>query len=149
MEIGEAIKQKKFNNVYHKAIVNVLYTAGWLNARHAKLIKPYGISVQQYNALRILRGQHPNPASVGLIQDRMLDPMSNASRLIDKLHEKKLVDRKTCKTDRRQVDILITDAGLRLLAELDIKMKELEKDMGALRKEEAEALSQMLDKIRS
>ncbi len=77
------------------------------------MLKPFKITTQQYNVLRILRGQHPNPASINLIIERMLDKMSNASRIVDKLVAKKLADRKVCPEDRRMVDVLITDKGIK------------------------------------
>jgi DNA-binding MarR family transcriptional regulator len=99
--------------------------------------------------LRILRGQQGKPASVGLIQERMLDKNSNASRLIDKLVIKKLVDRKTCPTDRRQMDIKITQKGLELLSELDEPMQLQDKEMATrLTAEEARIVSDILDRIR-
>src|SRR4051812_29759437 len=103
MKLEDEIKQKNFTSIYHKVNINILFTASWLSTQTARILKPYSITPQQYNVLRILRGQNANPASVGLIQERMLDKSSNASRLVDKLLEKKLIDRKTCPEDRRQV----------------------------------------------
>ena len=114
----------------------------------ARQLRPFGITQQQYNVLRILRGQNPEPASVGLIQERMIDRSSNASRLVDKLHDKGLAVRKTCKKDRRQVDILITQKGLDLLAQLD---ESQDMDLNSpikLSETEADQLSNLLDKLR-
>ena len=108
MEIGKEIKQTKFKNVHQKLLINVLFTGGWLNAKQACHLKPYGISAQQYNILRILRGQHPKPASVNLLIDRMMDKNSNASRLVEKLRLKNLVERATCPDDRRAVNVAVT-----------------------------------------
>lgn len=148
MEIGEAIKQKQFKSARQKAVINILYTASWLNAESTRMMKPFGISAQQFNLLRILRGQHPNPASIGLIQERMLDRMSNASRLVEKLRVKKLVERKACDEDRRQVDVFITKKGLELLAKLDVLMKEQEEQQHHFTEAEAEQLSALLDRFR-
>lgn len=148
MKLEDEIKQKNFNSVYHKASINILFTASWLSTQTARILKPYSITPQQYNVLRILRGQNPNPASVGLIQERMLDKSSNASRLVDKLLEKKLIERKTCPEDRRQVDIRITQKGLDTLTELDGLIQNMEKNFMKLNEKEAADLSDLLDKLR-
>jgi len=148
MDIGEAIKQKQFSSAWHKATVNILYTSSWLESENLRLMKPFGISPQQFNVLRILRGQHPKPGSIGLIQERMLDRMSNASRLVEKLRQKKLVDRKECPSDRRQVDVLITKKGLELLQKLDEIIKATQPGKQQLTEAEAEQLSNLLDRFR-
>lgn len=149
MKLEEEIKQKTFNSPYHRMTVNVLFTASWLQTNHMRMLKPFGLTPQQFNVMRILRGQHPGAASVSLIQERMLDRSSNASRLVDKLLAKKLVDRKTCPDDRRQVDIKITQAGLDLLAKMDAEMKKTEEQMQqALTEQEAVQLGELLDKLR-
>jgi DNA-binding MarR family transcriptional regulator len=148
MRIEEEIRQKKFRNSHQRVAINILFTAGWLGTMMARQLRPYGITQQQYNVLRILRGQNPEPASVGLIQERMIDRSSNASRLVDKLHDKGLAIRKTCKKDRRQVDILITQKGLDLLAQLD---ESQDMDLNSpikLSDTEADQLSNLLDKLR-
>ena len=148
MKIEDEIKQKQFSNPFQKLAVNTLFTASWLQTRGTRILKPYGITIQQYNVLRILRGQHGKPASVGLLQERMLDKSSNASRLVDKLLAKKLVKRKTSPNDRRQVDILITNDGLTLLNELELKMNEWDSQLKTLSEKEALMLSDLLDKLR-
>lgn len=149
MKIEEEIKQKTFTSPYQKMILNVYVTSSWFGTRTARILKPYKITLQQYNVLRILRGQQGNPASVGLIQERMMDKSSNASRLIDKLVLKKLVDRKTCPEDRRQMDIRITSKGIELLNELEIPMSQDEATMAHLiTEEEATIMSDLLDRIR-
>lgn len=147
MKIEEAIKQKKFDSATQKAVVNLMYTASWMESMSAAALKPHGISIQQYNLLRILRGQYPNPASVGLLQERMLDRMSNASRLVEKLRLKKLVERRECPADRRQVDVLITPAGLELLEKAGQRIQSDAYAIG-LNEKEAEQLSDLLDKMR-
>jgi DNA-binding MarR family transcriptional regulator len=149
MKLEDEIKQKNFSSAYQKMLLNVYFTSSWFATNTARTLKPYRLTLQQYNVLRILRGQHTKPASVGLIQERMLDKSSNASRLIDKLLLKKLVERKTCPSDRRQMEIRITQKGLDLLAELDSKMRisevEAENHISA---EEAHLVSDILDRMR-
>ena len=146
--IEEEIKQKKFNSAHHKMLVNLVYTTNWLNTIQMREFKAFGLSSQQYNILRILRGQGNNAVNLGLIQDRMLDKNSNASRLIEKLRIKKLLERKEAKDDRRQVDISITEKGLELLEKIDVALEHAEKKYETLSKAEAEALSNLLDKLR-
>lgn len=148
MEIGKEIKQSKFKNEHQKMLINILFTSNWLNAKHAASLKPYGISSQQYNLLRILRGQHPKPASVNLLIDRMLDKSSNASRLVEKLRLKKLVERSVCPEDRRAVNVVITQKGLDLLAELDKNEGNMIKELRNLSEKEAEQINVLLDKLR-
>jgi DNA-binding MarR family transcriptional regulator len=148
MEIGKEIKQAKFKNEYHKMLLNLMFTSGWLEAKHACNLKPYGISSQQFNILRILRGQFPKPATVNLLIDRMLDKNSNASRLVEKLRLKKLVERATCPEDRRAVNVVITQKGLDLLAELDKNETSFLKELKNLSEKEAEEINRLLDKLR-
>lgn len=148
MEIGKEIKQSKFKNEHHKMLVNLMFTTSWLTAKHAQVLKPYGISTQQYNLLRILRGQHPKPATVNLLIDRMLDKNSNASRLVEKLRLKKLVERAICPEDRRAVNVVITQKGLDLLAELDLKEEDFLKDLSAVSEKEAVHINLLLDRLR-
>ena len=149
MDIEKEIKQNKsFASEYQKLNVNIMFTTSWLNTKQNKMFKPYGISPQQYNILRILRGQLPNASSVGLLQDRMIDKMSNASRLVDKLKLKKLVERKECKADRRQVDIIITEKGLELLKTVGKDIELAENDFKTITIAEAKELNRILDKLR-
>ncbi|MCO6489770.1 MAG: MarR family transcriptional regulator [Phaeodactylibacter sp.] len=149
MKIEEEIKQKKFKSVYHKAHINVIFTASWLSQNSAQLLKPYKISWQQFNILRILRGMHPEPATVKLLTERMIDKMSNASRLVEKLKKKGYVERRVCPSDRRRVDVEITEKGLEVLESLSRVMEEgLHQKMSALSAAEAEQLNSLLDKLR-
>jgi DNA-binding MarR family transcriptional regulator len=148
MEIGKEIKQAKFRNEHQKMLINILFTSNWLGAKHACSLKPYGISSQQFNLLRILRGQHPKPATVNLLIDRMLDKNSNASRLVEKLRLKKLVERATCPEDRRAVNVIITQKGLDLLAEIDENEAAFLKELKNLSQKEAEQVNELLDKLR-
>lgn len=148
MEIGKEIKQAKFKNEYQKMLINILFTSGWLSAKHTSNMKPFGISTQQYNILRILRGQHPKPATVNLLIDRMLDKNSNASRLVEKLRVKKLVERAICPEDRRAVNVIITQRGLDLLDELDKMDGSFLKELKNLSEKEAAQVNLLLDKLR-
>ncbi len=148
MSIETDIKQSKFRNAYHKMALNLIYTTSWLSNGQAALLKPYDLTTQQYNVLRILRGQHPNPVRVNDIIERMLDKMSNASRLVDKLLAKGLVKRTECPRDRRAVDVVITDDGMKILAELDAMQGEWENTLKNVTEEEANLLSDILDKLR-
>ena len=148
MKLEDEIKSK-FRNEYHKAIVNLHFTQLACANAHAFRLKKYGISSQQFNVLRILRGQHPNSASIGLIKDRMLDKNSDVSRIIDRLKQKKLVSRKECKMDRRQKDVLISSNGMNLLAELDKYDHEIDLILSGLSEEETVQLNELLDKLRA
>lgn len=147
MTLEEEIKQSKFNSKQQRAMLNIIFTAGYINLEQTRLFKPYKISAQQFNVLRILRGQKGNPVSIGLIQDRMLDKQSNASRLIDKLEEKKMVVRAICPEDKRQMNITITNVGLDILSELDKKLNEMETS-NKISNEEADLINTILNKIR-
>lgn len=149
MTIEEEIKQKRFRNEYHKLAVNLQFTSNWFGALHNKLLKQFKVSSQQYNVLRILKGQYPSPSSLLLIRERMLDKESNASRLIDKLEYNDLVKRIQCPNDRRQVEITITEKGIKLLKEMDPFVNQGTEMLEALTNDEAKTLNRLLDKIRS
>lgn len=129
--------------------INILYTAGWLQTLNNRVLKTFGLTSQQYNVLRILRGQKGKAISVQAIASRMLDQNSNASRLIDKLVDKNLLTRQICLNDRRQADILITQQGLELLKELDSPIEEIQGHFKNLSEEEAQTLNLLLDKLRN
>jgi DNA-binding MarR family transcriptional regulator len=148
MQLEEEIVQSKFKDVWHKAFINILYTSNWLSWRNAELFKEFGLSSPQFNILRILRGQHPKPATIRLLTERMLDKMSNASRLVEKLRQKGLVERDICPSDRRQVHVRVTAKGLDLLRRMDERMDAEENVMAAISEEEANELNRILDKLR-
>ena len=149
MKIEDEIQQKKFKDDYQKLVVNLLYTSNWMNAHFESFFKGTGITLQQYNVLRILRGQYPNPSSVKLIRERMLDRMSDASRIVDKLVQKKLVIRKQCSNDRRSVDVIISESGLTLLQSLEVLDEKSKELLKSLSKTEISTLNSLLDKLRS
>ncbi len=149
MKIEDEIQQRKFSSEIHKAHVNILFTAAWLNQASNQLLRPFGISIQQFNILRILRGMNPQPATIKILTERMIDKMSNASRLVDKLEEKGLVSRTACDADRRRVDVSITPKGLELIENASQIMDEkIHQNNGALTDEEARLLNDLLDKLR-
>jgi DNA-binding MarR family transcriptional regulator len=148
VKLEDEIQQKKFKSQEQKLMVNIIFTNNWLNSFYASFFKNEDITLQQYNVLRILRGQYPNPSSVKLIKERMLDKMSDASRIVDKLLIKKLVIRKECPNDRRSVDVIITDKGLELLKSCDKIDTESKNIVKALSKTEVELLNNLLDKLR-
>jgi len=148
MKLEEEIKQKRFSSEYEKLNVNILFTGNRINLVNTKNLKPYSLTLQQYNVLRILRGQYPNPATVNLLIERMLDKSSNASRIVDKLLAKGFLTRKICKKDRRSVDVIITEKGLNLLKKIDGYQTEWHRKLNTLNREEAKKLNFLLDKLR-
>jgi DNA-binding MarR family transcriptional regulator len=149
MGLEEDIKQEKgFRNQRQKAMVNIFYTEGWLRNRLAETLKPHDLTSQQYNVLRILRGSNPKPMSTSCVRSRMLDKMSDVSRIVDRLFKKTLVDKQLCSTDKRLVDVFITDAGLTLLDKIDESMDGMDKMFSNITDGEAETLNQILDKLR-
>jgi DNA-binding MarR family transcriptional regulator len=118
MRLENEIHQSKFRDEYHKLAVNILYTHGWLVGLMSEALRPHDITIAQFNILRILRGQYPRPATVSLLKERMLDKMSDASRLVERLRVKGLVERATSDNDRRKANIAITSKGIELLSVL-------------------------------
>jgi DNA-binding MarR family transcriptional regulator len=148
MEIEKEIFSNKFENNHQKAIVNLIYTYGWITNLLKQQLNKYKITLQQYNILRILRGQHPNPATINMLKERLLDKMSDASRIVDRLEQKELVNRFINTKDRRAVDILITKKGLDLLLKLDVEMSSKNFLDENINSTEAGILSDLLDKMR-
>jgi DNA-binding MarR family transcriptional regulator len=148
MRIDDEIQSSKFENNYHKVVINISYTYSWINNQTRSLFEKNNITIQQFNILRILRGQYPNPATVNLLKDRMVDKMSDASRIVDRLVQKGLVSRCTNTKDRRAVDIRISEQGLSILSKMDVEFKINEFLQNNLTEEEAGQLSNLLDKLR-
>ena len=148
MRLEEELQQDGFQSEHQKAVLNILFTSNWLESDSARTLKPFGISSQQYNVLRILKGQGESAISVNNIMSRMIDKMSNASRLVEKLRKKELIERVTCEYDRRQVDVRITQSGMALLKEADKEMNKFDEMKGKLSEKEAIMLSELLEKIR-
>ncbi len=148
MKIEEEISQTKFRNPLQKAIINVIFTSNWIQDRQQNFFKPYGITSQQFNILRILRGQYPNGISGASIKARMMDKNSDVSRLLDRLEAKELIEKKLSPLDKRATDVTISSKGLDVLNEIDKKQQEFD-GVIALSEDEAEQLSDLLDKCRS
>lgn len=148
MKLEEEIKQSKFRNEYHKLAVNIIFSNSWLMNFQTTLFQKYDLTGNQYNILRILRGQYPNPVTLNLLKDRMLDKMSDASRLVERLRVKGLVQRETCPTNRRSVDVIITEAGLNLLKEMDTLNSEYDAFLKNISPAEAKKMNDLLDKMR-
>ncbi|MET0464796.1 MAG: MarR family transcriptional regulator [Chitinophagaceae bacterium] len=140
--------QTKFRSDYHKAAVNLIYTFNWMSEQTKEIFASADITPQQFNILRILRGSLPNPLSTLQIRERMLDKMSDTSRIVDRLIAKGLVKKGTCKSDRRLVDVMITDKGKKVLEKLDARQDEMDNVLAKLSKKEAATLSELLDKLR-
>lgn len=149
MRIEDEIKQLKFKNEHHKMMINLLFTGKWVQQKITQHFKTYDITPEQYNVLRILRGQYPGVISINGICERMIDKMSNVSRLVDKLQKKELVDRRMNLEDRRQMDITITEKGLKLLDELDKVEEESLAWTEHFSDKEAESLNYLLDHLRN
>lgn len=148
MGLEKDISQKKFRNETHKLAVNIIYTFNWLNTFNTALLKPYKITMQQFNVLRILRGQLPNPASVKLIRERMLDKMSDASRIVEKLRIKGFIERKISTDDRRACEVVITENGMKLLSNIDKAYVSFDNIFSTLKESEIKQLNTLLDKMR-
>ncbi len=149
MAIEDDIQQTKFRNAYQKAAINLIYTSSWLEGQQKDFFKQHGITNQQFNILRILRGQFPNKISGADIKTRMLDQNSDVSRLLDRLILKKLILKSQCPNDKRAADIAISESGLELLKNIDREIENLDGLLSNLTQEEATQLSILLDKSRS
>lgn len=148
MTLEEEIKQQKFSSELEKAALNILFTSSWLYNINSARLKKYGVTPEQFNVMRILRGSHPNSMMLADITCRMIDRSSNATRLVEKLRLKGLVKRDICEDNRRQVDITITDKGLNLLSKIDHQDEEWASTLKNITKTDAKALNQILDKLR-
>ena len=148
MSIEKDIQQAKFRNAHQKASINLIYTLAWMKDKTKNIFEAEDITSQQFNILRILRGSFPQPLSTLQIRERMLEKMSDTSRIVDRLIVKGLVKKVTCKNDRRLVDVVITDKGKKLLERLDTKQAEMDAVLSNLSEKDANILSDLLDKIR-
>ena len=147
MGIDKEIQTQNFRNEFQKVGVNIIFTANWFTERFKQILDDYDITNQQFNILRILRGSK-RPLSTLQIRDRMLDKMSDTSRIVDRLVKKELVEKTICEADKRLVDIRITDKGMALLLELDTRNEDTDKLLKGLNQEEAQQLNHLLDKLR-
>lgn len=147
MSIEKDIQQQVFRNEYQKATVNIIFSANWVQEKVKNFLDADNITPQQFNILRILRGSK-KPLSTLQIRERMLDKMSDTSRIVERLQKKGLVEKKTCHEDKRLVDIVISEKGLALLEKLDRRHVELDNVIQSLTTEEAKILNRLLDKLR-
>ena len=148
MSLEKDINQPKFRNEQQKGVLNIMFTYNWIVERIKAMLDKEDITPQQFNILRILRGSHPQPLSTLQIRERMLDKMSDTSRIVDRLILKNLVSKKICAGDKRLVDVTITDKGRRLLEKLDKRNEEMDDIIKELSNSELKTLNKLLDKIR-
>lgn len=148
MSLEDDIRQPSFRNEHQKGIINMIYTCNWIVERQKNFLDQENITLQQFNILRILRGSYPKPISTLQIRERMLDKMSDTSRIVDRLVIKELASKKSSLTDKRLVDIAITSKGIAMLERLDRKNEEMDSLLQALSEHEVKILNQLLDKIR-
>jgi DNA-binding MarR family transcriptional regulator len=146
-KIEDAIQQSKFRNSHQKAVINLIYTANWLQNKHNTFFKPFGITVHQFNILRILKGQYPKSISATEIKSRLLDQNSDVSRLLERLMQKQLITKTASENDKRASDVFISPQGLELLNQIEKQQKEIDFAI-SVSPEEATALSDLLDKCR-
>lgn len=149
MKVEDILKTSRPLSPKKKLVINLMLTSNEAGAKMAEAMKPFEISVQQFNVLRILRGQKGKPANLSTVQDRMVNKMSNTTRLVDKLLEKNLVERNTCEENRRKIEIIITEQGMKLLQEIDPIIDKTEEELTTnLSQQEVENLNGLLEKMR-
>jgi DNA-binding MarR family transcriptional regulator len=149
MKLEKEIQQiKPFRNDFHKASVNLIFSGKWMIQFHSDVFKKYNLTVQQYNILRILNGMYPRATTVKSIRERMLDRMSDASRIVELLRKKGLVERNISSSDRRMSDVVISGKGSDLLKEIEKENEYMDNRLSSLNKEEIILLNSLLDKAR-
>ncbi len=148
MKLEEAIQSSKFKNDVHKASLNILYTAWWLKTVLSRELKEFGLTHEQYNVMRILKGKHPEQMCVRDIASRMIEKNSNVPRIIDRLVTKKLVKRATSEVDRRETVISLTPSGLSLLDNSTSSINQAMEDKVSIGQQEAQVLNNLLEKVR-
>jgi DNA-binding MarR family transcriptional regulator len=148
VKLEQAIKSNKFRNEMHKAGLNILYTAWWFKTMMSKELKEYGLTHEQYNVLRILKGRHPEHICVKEIACRMIEKNSNVPRIIDRLETKKLVKRTSSEADRRETVIVITPAGLNILEHSTDRINKLTDKTILISEEQAKTLNSILEEMR-
>lgn len=149
MNIESHIKTDKISE-HKKALINIIYTSNFINEEINQVLKPFDISIQQFNVLRILKGRHDKPASLANIQDRMVSKMSNTTRLVDKLIDKDLVSRSICENNRRKVEIVITTYGKVFLDKVNSSVEQKEKKLTAhMNIEDLKNINELLNNLRT
>ncbi|NJM25613.1 MAG: winged helix DNA-binding protein [Bacteroidia bacterium] len=149
MSLEKDIQQREFRSEHQKALLNLLYTNNHVVSQMNDMFKNYEVTRQQFNVLRILRGQYPGHASVNLIKERMLDKMSDASRIVERLRVKGFLTREHCESDKRAVQVTITESGLALLTKMENDVAQLDSLLNNLSEDETRTLNVLLEKIRS
>lgn len=148
VQLKKEIETSKFENVFQHALVNIIFTYHWGNQKIKDALMPFDITTQQYNVLRILKSQYPSPATVNLIKNRILDKMSDTSRIVDRLIQKRYAEKSINNYDKRSVDIIISDKGLSLLKKIDKEIDFSKLISPNITEEEAGQLNVLLDKLR-
>ncbi len=148
MKIEEAIQQKNFKSEKQKLMANLLYSGLWIKENIKSFLEPYSITQQQFNILRILRGAKGEPLSTLQIRERMIDKMSDTSRLVDRLQLKELVRKNPCPHDKRLVQVYISDKGMDVLSKIDEQYKNFHSCLSGLSDDEMKQLNDLLDKMR-
>jgi len=149
MRLEDEIQQFRFRNIHQKILINLFYTYNVISGRLQNLLRKENLTMQQFNILRILRGQHPEPVSNTAVKERMLDRNSDVTRIIDRMIRDGLVKRSNCESDRRRVDITITDKGLSILHRIDEYTEEMDRLGCGLSEGEAQIFNEMMDKLRT
>lgn len=149
MNLEKEIGYKYFRNEWQKASMSILYTQGILFNTYENFFKKYGLTFQQYNALRILRDQYPKPVSTSFLREKLLDKMSDASRLVSRLTAKELVTVTQNAADKRLVNILVSEKGFKVLEDIDIYLPELDQKLYGITEEEATTMANLLAKLRT
>ncbi|RZK50277.1 MAG: MarR family transcriptional regulator [Pedobacter sp.] len=148
MRINQEIQSEKFENEFQKSLVNLIFTYSWANQNIKALLAPYDITQQQFNVLRILRGQYPQPCKIKLVKSRILDKMSDVSRIVERLLQKQLLVKAENIRDKRATNILISEKGLALLTKLDMEVDFSKFIRPNITETEAKQLNELLDKFR-
>lgn len=148
MEIEKLIKQQKFKDSFHKALINLFYTSNYYRDAHLQVFSRYGIQSRHFNVLRIIKGKHPATVSPGYIKEVMLDKGCDLTRLIDKLVQKEWVHREICPDNKRKMNIYLTEGGIEATNQISIELFELDESLKTLSEEEYLQLSNLLDKMR-
>lgn len=146
--LEDEIKQKQFKSLEEKTLVNILFTYNFFQSAFENILKPFDITSQQYNILRILKGQYPNSITLNEIKNRMLDRNSDVSRIVERMRKKNLLTRKINPKNRRAVEIVITSKGIELLKNIEPHLKKYHQNIQHLSEQELQTLNNLLDKLR-
>jgi len=149
MKIENAIKQSSFSSSYHKVLVNLIYTGNWVRDEQMKVFKQFDLLPQHYNVLRIIKGHMPTPIAPKDIKEVLIDKAGDLTRLLDKLEKKGFVKRNLCPSNRRQMDISMTDKGFEVLEKMQAPLQTFtDKIQACISADQAESLSNLLDQLR-